>query len=242
MEQYKVETIEYKGYEIHVYQDPDPESPREWDNLGTMTCFHRRYELGDKHSMDIEELKELVARKDVISLPLFLIDHSGVSMNTGGFSHCDPQGWDWGQVGYIYVTREDALKEFGKKKLTRALREKVRKILEGEVEAYDQYLTGQVYGYVIERNGEHFHSCWGFSGDPKDHLIPEAKSIIDHLGKEKKTTVFRCAECGHEQEVITQQECHTRYPNGLTEYEQTLYVFECGHVEESRDDLLVVDR
>jgi len=186
MKQYKVETIEYKGYEIHVYQDPDPESPREWDNLGTMTCFHRRYELGDKHSMDLEELKELVQRKDVISLPLFLMDHSGVSMNTGGFRHCDPQGWDWRQVGFIHVDRETVLKEYGKKKLIKALREKVVRILEDEVLTYDQYLTGDVYGFVAETpNGDNIDSCWGYYGEGgRDWMIGEAKSAIDHYVKQ----------------------------------------------------------
>ena len=37
-----------KKYELKIVQDTDPESPRTWDNLGTMVCFHKRYELGDK--------------------------------------------------------------------------------------------------------------------------------------------------------------------------------------------------
>jgi hypothetical protein len=35
---------------IRVCNDPDPENPRQWDNLGTMTCWHSRYVLGDMHS------------------------------------------------------------------------------------------------------------------------------------------------------------------------------------------------
>ena len=46
-----IETIEYKGYEIELWQDYDyPFDPRiDCDNLGTMTCFHRNYSLGDNH-------------------------------------------------------------------------------------------------------------------------------------------------------------------------------------------------
>lgn len=45
-----VETIEYKGYEIEIHYDHDPMNPRtEFDELGTMVCFHSRYDLGDKH-------------------------------------------------------------------------------------------------------------------------------------------------------------------------------------------------
>lgn len=38
---------DYKGYTIKIYHDEDAESPRDWDNLGEMVCFHRRYNLGD---------------------------------------------------------------------------------------------------------------------------------------------------------------------------------------------------
>lgn len=40
---------EYRGYTIRLVPDPDPENPREeWDNVGTMRCWHRRYDLGDR--------------------------------------------------------------------------------------------------------------------------------------------------------------------------------------------------
>jgi len=31
-----------------IMYDPEPVNPREWDNLGTMVCFHKRYNLGDE--------------------------------------------------------------------------------------------------------------------------------------------------------------------------------------------------
>lgn len=33
---------------IRIEQDTTPESPREWSNLGTMACWHGRYNLGDE--------------------------------------------------------------------------------------------------------------------------------------------------------------------------------------------------
>ncbi len=35
--------IPYKGYNINIYYDDCPESPREWDNLGTFYTAHHRY-------------------------------------------------------------------------------------------------------------------------------------------------------------------------------------------------------
>ena len=38
-----------KKYELKIEQDTDPMNPRtDWDNITTIICFHKRYELGDK--------------------------------------------------------------------------------------------------------------------------------------------------------------------------------------------------
>lgn len=39
----------YRDHTIKIIHDPDPESSRDYDNLGTMICWHKRYNLGDKH-------------------------------------------------------------------------------------------------------------------------------------------------------------------------------------------------
>jgi hypothetical protein len=177
----------YKGYTIKIEQDEYPESPREWDNLGTMICFHNRYDLGDKHdlnSKDFNSWNELEAylRKEnniAIILPLYLYDHSGITMNTTGFS-CP---WDSGQVGFIYITKEKLRYEYSCKKITKKWIEKVTGYLNNEVKTYDQYLMGDVYGYTVEdEDGEQIDSCVGFYGT--EEAENEAKSIVD--GEVKK--------------------------------------------------------
>ena len=154
-------------YTVKVLQDDDPINPREeWDNLCTMVCFHRRYNLGDKHNFsDSDELKEfLKKRKDILWLPLFLYDHSGLTMSTRGFS-CP---WDSGQVGIIYMEKAVYRKEFNKKRVNK---KHVYNILRSEVSCYDDYLTGNIYGFIVEdEEGAHVDSCWGFFGDYKDCL------------------------------------------------------------------------
>ena len=99
---------------LTIYQDSTPDNPRTWDNLGKMICFHKEYSLGDEH--DYESPKEFIQNlssnhTEYFILPLYLLDHSGIWMNTTGFAYCDPQGWDWGQVGWIYVTRKKLREE-----------------------------------------------------------------------------------------------------------------------------------
>lgn len=162
------------GFEArYITTDDGPESPREWDNFGTMVCFHDRYDLGDKHDynspeqfwlslaeeltgeecekleeLELEALQKLVDDKIVI-LPLFLYDHSGITMKTSPFG-CQ---WDSGQVGYIYITYEKIKEEYSLKKISKNAIEKAKKLLVAEIETYDQYLTGDVYTIVKEVYG-----------------------------------------------------------------------------------------
>lgn len=170
------------GLTIKIYQDEDCQNPRrDYDPFGHMICFHRRYDLGDKHSMSMDELKEIVERKDVVALPLFLYDHSGITMSTGSFR--DP--WDSGQVGYIYITFKEILENWSGKRMTPSLRQKAIDSLQAHVKEYDDYLTGNVYGYVIEdKDGNELDSCWGYIGDydGKDYgALAEARSQVNAM-------------------------------------------------------------
>lgn len=187
-----VETIEYKGYKINIYQDENPESPREWDNFTQMICFHKDYDLGDKHTFSKEELLNLVMKsKDIIALPLYLYDHSGITMNTGGFS-CQ---WDSGQVGYIYVTFETIKKEYSIKKVSKKLIEKIKKLMIAEVEEYDNYITGSIYGYMIDTPEGETGGCWGYYGydHEKSSLLESAKDEIEGMIEERKSIVDNIA-------------------------------------------------
>ena len=167
-----IETITKKGLTLKLYQDEmGQDGPRDWDNLGTMVCWHSRYNLGDKNEMKTpgdfmdwwngKNKYETEGGKGGEILSLYLYDHSGITMNTGGFN-CP---WDSGQVGYIYVTASQIRKEYSVKRITKTIREKARALLESEVKTFDQFITGDVYGYNIESSdGEHLDSCRGFYG------------------------------------------------------------------------------
>lgn len=161
-----------------IQHDDDPMNPREWDNVGVMACWHKRYTLGDDRKavyahtpsedwlepwgtrgLEPHEWLKTVPKGSVI-LPLYLYDHSGITMSTGPFS-CP---WDSGQVGWIVATPAAIRKSFMVKRITKKIREKVEAALRAEVATYDLYLTGQCWGYVITDNEGEDDSCWGFLG------------------------------------------------------------------------------
>lgn len=137
-----------------------------------------------KHAKAVDDaLLEVIERKHVI-LPLYLYDHSGITMNTTGFS-CP---WDSGQVGWIYASKDDIIKEYGEENLTPEKREKAENLLRGEVDYYDHYIRGDCYGFQLYKDGEELDSCWGFIGDPSDlqadierNLPEECKGIMNNL-------------------------------------------------------------
>lgn len=191
---YVYESKKVGKYTVKVVQDTNPLNPRtEWDNLCTMVCFHRRYNLGDRnHGFTPESIREYLSenKKTVFWKPLYLYDHSGITISTGTFA-C---AWDSGLVGYIFIERDRFLKEFGFKRMSKKAKERLEGLLDGEVEDYDNYLTGEVYGYMVEdETGNVIDSCWGFNGDPKYALeegVYDAKcqikrDIKEHLKKLK---------------------------------------------------------
>ncbi len=159
-----IETKKVRGYTIEIHRDEDARSPREDCGFGTMLCGHRRYVLGDVQVRCQADLDKVLGRKDVMFLSLYLYDHSGITMSTSPFS-CP---WDSGQVGIIYATHEDIRKEFGPKgralvHVSKKAISSAFKLMRQEVEVYDAFLQGDVYGYVIlDKKGETVDSCWGF--------------------------------------------------------------------------------
>ena len=200
-----IETIEKDGIIGKIYQDEYAESPRDWDNIGKMICWHKRYTLGEEKLLELwseskecslknltdncsgwDEVEEVLKKEfgAVVILPLFLYDHSGISMRT--YPHGQHAGWDGGYVGFIFATKEDILKGWEKKKLTKSLLTKAKGCLEGEVETYSQYLEGDVYHYIVEdENGEMLDSCGGYFGF--DETKKEVERVVDFYVKEHKT-------------------------------------------------------
>jgi hypothetical protein len=194
------------GYRLEIFQDEAPDSPRNWDNLGKMICFGK-HGLGDEHdyrdpfefflslaeeilgdadeaekrfnSSDWQEIAEFVENSgEYIMLPLYLYDHSGLTMQTYPY----PCPWDSGLAGWIYVDRSRLPEE-------QMTAEQATKYLQGEVKTYNQYLTGDVYGYVLEQpetcpyckhvENVHVDSCWGLFG-----LDGLKEQILGYLGSE----------------------------------------------------------
>ena len=146
----------------HVYSDYDS------------VYQHNHQDEADDEELNDEELRDFkkIVRQwlddHVAILPVFMYDHSGITVRTHPFS-C---GWDSGQVGIIYLEKEVCEKN-------KIPFEDAEKILQQEVETLDQYLTGDVWYYSIyETNDE------DYSGQILDHedTLPDDRECVDSCG------------------------------------------------------------
>lgn len=150
-------------------------SGESWDDASYM----RDYELRCRIESDPEKLHKVI-EAHYLMLPLYLYDHSGLTMRTTSFS-CS---WDSGQVGFIFASKADAIKEFSKNgRLTAKARQAALDCMTAEVESYDDYLTGNCWGFIVEvfdgDEWEQFDSRWGFLGDP-DYCLEEGKAAAQY--------------------------------------------------------------
>jgi hypothetical protein len=162
-----IETLKFpKGITVQIFQDEEPQNPRDNDNLGTMALFHRRMILGDvNHGLTVEQAPAMESRKDVLCLPVYAYEHGGITISTSDGHYPFNDRWDAGRAGIIFITKEKIREEYGWKVITKKRREEIMGRLQAEVEEYDLYLRGECYGYKAFENGEAADdSCWGFLG------------------------------------------------------------------------------
>ena len=178
-------TVNYRGVEIEIIPDENCESPDTWGDDGVfLVGYHRDFwvERKDIISKDVAAdifrgeknwgTEQITKKYWCFGLEAYI--HSGVVLalsNCGDF--CDRQ-WDVSRLGLVLVSKEES--RFSKK---------AREYAERLIETWNQYLSGDVYGYNIEQLND---SCWGYYG--YDTCLQEAKSIVDyHLEENRKKRI-----------------------------------------------------
>lgn len=160
---------------VEVYRDQHPPDPMATEFVVNVACSHGRYDLGnddldtDAHGSWSEIEQDIRERHEVVSMtPLYLYDHSGITISTTPFRG----RWDSGQVGFAYVTESD----------TNNPDANWDDIIEDTIQRYDNYLRGNIYRYVVIEDGEEVDSCAGFFDVGRD---AECDRMWEHIGHDR---------------------------------------------------------
>lgn len=183
------------GAILKIELDADPINPREdYDHIGHIFSFLRNDGFSDKDVWNHLPFSRSEAVSDDVNitermnaegfyLPIYMYSHSGTTIRTTPFS-CP---WDSGLAGFIYVSKKEVYKEYSCKRVGKKILKRVMALLEAEVKELDHYMTGNVYGFVLEdeETGDTIDSCWGFIGEAD----PKKNGIADHIPTEYAYTL-----------------------------------------------------
>lgn len=170
---------------LKIFVDDCPESPREWSNLGYFISIDRNYYSPDNNDVLIDiinstqniagdidehmklikkEIKEQMGEKVLYISPVTKYEHSAVYYRLG-----EVHGFDY-SCNSFYIVTDRTQKIFGTPKKL------FEKVIKNELETYNSYINGEVYGYILyDENGEKIDSCYGFYyiEDIKENLPEE---------------------------------------------------------------------
>jgi len=182
-----METLEHRGWIINYMNCDNPDNPRDnYDHLWTMIYNHRNIDVWDERmkcywvsfaddfAMHLKEKWLLV--KEVVYLPVYMYQHSWVTIATQPFS-CP---WDSGQVWYIYVSKKKLREEYWVASIKSTQRLKAIQHLREEVKEFDAYLRWDVRMACIKESEDEDNE-WMCDYFDKDDCIDDAKSEIDSI-------------------------------------------------------------
>ena len=155
-----------------IEQDTDADSPSSWGDNGD--CFivakHNLFYIPESGQKTIPySANELVNKYKATHwiFPLEAYIHSGVILALSGEGNFPDRQWDVSQLGFVFVSKKNW-----------RLNKSARKAALGLIASWNQYLSGDVWGYIIEdESGNEIDSLWGMYG--REWCETEAKHAIE---------------------------------------------------------------
>jgi hypothetical protein len=173
---------------VEIYHDTDSESPRLWSPMTKFVMAHKKYKLPNEIDFQFddydrwEDAQEELWKDYNWVFPVYMLDHSGTKLSLNRFN----DKWDSGRVGFICLSESDVFSNFA---LGTDWDEKARQVAEEELEEYDNWMNGNVFGFRVFEDTEEIecNQQWGFIGNhDTSGLITELKSELkDKLTEEQ---------------------------------------------------------
>lgn len=177
-----METVEEKrigNYLIKIYPDDNADSPNDWGDESRFVVFEHRQFYVERRGFDPRNIYAHGGKqKGYFVFRCYAYIHSGVALAVESHSFPDAR-WDVSSTGWWLIKREKGT----------WTRDAALKAAEDLCETWNQYLSGDVYGFKIfkvedgcdtedDDSMEELDSCWGYYG--QEECMAEAEAIVNH--------------------------------------------------------------
>lgn len=175
-------------YNLTIIPDDNPTNPRDWDNIAKIWCWKRDYIIGDTPYGNVEDSLNYLCKKytnmseeeientsirnmieklkisdNLTLVSIYCYEHSGITISTSTeYPYNDK--WDSSMIGFAFIDKETAFKNFGgiplkdengnykRIPLTEEnWKQRAKMCIDSEVETLDMYLQGEVYGFNLTK-------------------------------------------------------------------------------------------
>ena len=189
--------------QAELVYDQDAINPREGDNLGTIliapskahwvanrdSAVDTSIPLGNnpfKHWENLRREQLKIKKSDIaIAYPITKYEHGAISLSLGYKS-----GWDYGVVGFIYITKEQIRECYGVKRITKSIIAQAESCIQSELDMLTAWLNGDCYGwqikeYALDDDGldweevDTIDSCWGYLA--QEDALDDMKDALNCL-------------------------------------------------------------
>jgi hypothetical protein len=173
MKDYKLKS----GNILRVIQDENAESPDTWDNEDMFLVYDHRQFAVSREGFDPNDIYNYLEIKSKINSPIrldesvdeleddlkqyfdydsayyiFPVDayiHSDIHLSLANTKDYPDRKWDVSTTGYILVKKDQILPEYNMGVAETALHWRAKEMAEGLIETWNQYLSGDVYGFQV---------------------------------------------------------------------------------------------
>jgi hypothetical protein len=183
------ETFKHAGLTVRIEQDEDAQSPAHWGNTDLfLVADHRDFFVPPspkERNFSVQDvINEHKQTHWVFMLEAYI--HGGVSLALAGEGNFPDRQWDVSLLGAVFASKREW-----------RLNKKAREAAESLIKEWNMYLSGDVWGHIVEDDddGNHLDSCWGHYGF--DYAVEcgkeAAESIAESLAKlQHETAVAEC--------------------------------------------------
>lgn len=166
-----IRIVEYKGQNIKIFQDENSDSPNDWGNTDAFIVNeHRNFDV-QRDGFKPRSIFNQINRTNKFNyngyfvFTLFAYIHSGVALSIYNSNYPFNCKWDVSTTGFVLIKREKGTYS----------RKKAEIVAQGLLKTWNDYLSGNVYGYQTEND-----SCYGYYGDiDTSGILDDAKGMID---------------------------------------------------------------